>query len=72
MNKDIEKTLNQIQGILAGIGDQDCFFLVLSKITKEGIMNSHVLQGFDNFQAIGVLENLKQLILESMKKVTKK
>lgn len=68
MNKEAEKAVNQIQGILAGINEKDLFFVTLSKMTKDGIMNTHVMQGFDVFQAIGLLENIKTQIMDNMKK----
>jgi len=68
MNNEIEKAVNTIQGILAGLTDKDNFFITLSKITKEGVMNTHCMQGFDTFQAIGLLENIKTQIQDNMKK----
>lgn len=72
MNKEIEKAVNAIQGMLAGLGDKDQFFVTLSKLTKDGIMNTHCMQGFDVFQAIGLLENIKTQIQDNMKKGQKK
>ena len=67
-NKEIEKAVLVIQGILAGLEVKDQFFITLSKITKDGVMTTHAMQGFDSFQVVGLLENIKMQIQEAMKK----